>query len=102
MTRDYYARRATLLRTAKGVQWLGVLWNFLCWGYALWELATGPRFSDAVGDAIVTALVGGLGFSVAWVGALVIKVLALQKTAMSKTHKLPVAEAKVDDGGRDA
>jgi hypothetical protein len=93
-------RRVGLLRIANGVQWLGLLLNFLCWGYALWGLASSPRFSDAIGDAIALALAGGLGFAVAWVIAEVIRRFAAKK-ALPATPTVAPIQSGLDGGGRD-
>ena len=59
-------QRALLLRTVRVVQWLGVLWNFAWWAVAIYELYRAPRLSDAIGNAIAYALLGGFGFLVAF------------------------------------
>ena len=73
---DERKRRVLLLRAAKGVLWLGAVWNFSLWGYAIWRLAASPRLSDAVGDALAFALLGGIGFVVTWLIAAGIRKLA--------------------------
>ncbi len=92
-------RRALTLRIAKGVQWVGVLWNFLCWGYALWDLAASPRLSDAVGDAVTVALLGGFGFTLAWLLARLIRGFVIPRPA-TRVIALPMAAAAID-GDRD-
>ena len=59
------SERARLLRVAKAVLWLGVVWNFSWWGYALWESRHSLSLSDAIEDATPLFFLGGIGFGVA-------------------------------------
>jgi len=68
-----YKRRARLLRIARAVQWLGVVWNFSWWGYALLESRRSLTFSDAIEDATPLFFLGGIGFGVAYFVAWLIR-----------------------------
>jgi hypothetical protein len=92
-------RRARLLRVARGVQRAGVLWNFLCWGYAAWVLATSASLSDGVGNALAIALVGGIGFALAWVANRVISAFALLRSSSAPPASPHEAARRPDDGG---
>ena len=82
-----HKRRARLLRSARAVQWFGILWNVGCAGFALWALLNNQRFSDAVADVTPLALVGGVGFLITWGIAGIIKI-----RAGSKTQSVPWSE----------
>ena len=71
-----HKRRARLLRSARAVQWFGILWNVGCAGLALWALFDNQRFSDAVADATPLVLVGSIGFFITWGIAGIIKIRA--------------------------
>jgi len=79
-------RETRLLRIAKALQWLGVLWNIGCVGIALLAIANQQRFSDGVSDAVPVALLGGVGFSIAWAIAWVIKGLARERHHRDQDH----------------
>ena len=59
------SERARLLRVAKAVLWLGVVWNFSWWGYAIWESRQSLSLSDAIEDATPLFFLGGIGFGAA-------------------------------------
>jgi hypothetical protein len=95
--RQLRRKRARLLRLAKGVQWVGLLWNLLCWGYAVWVIATSASLSDGIGNALVIALVGGLGFALAWLANRVLSAFALLRTRPRETAPpAPPQAASVD------
>jgi hypothetical protein len=68
-----------MLRTAKAVQWLGVVWNFSWWGYALLQSRASPSLSDALEDATPLFFLGGIGFAVAFIVGWIISDRAKRK-----------------------
>jgi hypothetical protein len=74
-----FKRRASLLRLAKAVQWLGVVWNFSWWGYALLQSRHSPSLSDAIEDATPLFFLGGIGIAVAFLVAWIIRNRARRK-----------------------
>jgi hypothetical protein len=74
-------RIESLLRTARALKWLGVIWNFGCWGVAAIELQRNLHGPDVIGDAIPIALLGGIGFTVAFLAAWAFEGVARRRIA---------------------